>query len=224
MKAAVLRHLNRGKPPAQCCPKVHSVYICLGDSASATASRRLLVERIETPDEARLRWQKSLAPRSFHGAIFGSAANHCNVTAYDLAIGGGRASSHAGFYKYLCAVADWRLTKNAKSKRSGISRWDVFQTEHDSYLRAEPSWRMDLIDGNAVYYSSGVLPDCLPLLHKNLPESVVCETMEGVRTVRADRDKPVAEGIAMACEAPMPASQAATTLPARAPGVAAGFR
>ena len=190
-KAAVLSHLNRGKPPAQCCPKVLNVYVCLGDGAPAAAPRRLLVECLETPDEARLRWQQSLAPRSFHAAIFGSRDNHRDVTSYDLAIGGGRASSHAGFYEYLCAVADWRMTKNPKSKRPGVLRWDAFQAQHDIYWCVEASWRKKLIEGNAVYYSSGVLPDCLPLLHKNLPASVVCETMAGVKTVATGGDSVV---------------------------------
>uniref|UniRef100_UPI0028A7898B T6SS effector phospholipase Tle3 domain-containing protein n=1 Tax=Massilia sp. TaxID=1882437 RepID=UPI0028A7898B len=47
----------------------------------------------ESPNEARERWQHEVSPKSFHGSIFGSAKNHRNVTAYDLAIGGGLASS-----------------------------------------------------------------------------------------------------------------------------------
>ena len=51
---------------------------------------QLFVIREETPNEARKRWQHEVSPKSFHGAIIGNAENHRHVTAYDVAIGGGK--------------------------------------------------------------------------------------------------------------------------------------
>jgi hypothetical protein len=175
--AQVLQQLNQGKTRNHCCPRILQVYTCMDAKVPRTSSGILLVQRLETPDEARLRWQHSHSERSFHGAIFASNANHENVTAYDLALGGGQACSDAKFYAYLCAVADWRLTKNTELVRPGILQWKDFRNEHDAYFNTEPQWRKDLIEGNATYYSTGALPKCLPLLPEGLPPTVVCETM-----------------------------------------------
>jgi len=138
----------------------------------------------ESPDEARKRWQHEVSPKSFHSAIFGSAQNHRNVTAYDLAIGGGKASSDPKFYAYLCAVADWRLQADSKArKRASILRWEKFEKEFGSYLSVEPSDRKELITGNAAYYSNGTLPGCVPALHTGLPSLVICETVAGDRLI-----------------------------------------
>ncbi len=135
---AVLNRINQGKLPTQSCRRIRNVYACLTGEYPGRSSGKLLIEREETPDEARLRWQQGFAPRSFHGAIFASAENHRNVTAHDLAVGGGRASSDAKFYDYLCAVADWRLTMNADILRPGILKWNDFSERHAAYLCVEP--------------------------------------------------------------------------------------
>jgi hypothetical protein len=75
---------------------------------------QLDIERRESPNEARLRYQNDTSPRSFHSAIWASKANHAHVTAYDIAVGRGRAVSDKAFYAYLCAVADWRLKEPAR--------------------------------------------------------------------------------------------------------------
>ncbi|WP_313177050.1 DUF3274 domain-containing protein [Massilia sp.] len=137
----------------------------------------------ESPDEARKRWQHEVSPKSFHGSIFGSAKNHRNVTAYDLSIGGGLASSDPNFYAYLCAVADWRLQTNSTAKRPSILQWEKFSKDYRAYWSVERAERKELIEGNAVYYSKGELPACVPALHVGLPNLVVCETMSGDRVV-----------------------------------------
>ena len=145
----------------------------------------------ESPNEARKRWQHEVSPKSFHGAIIGSAKNHSNVTAYDVAIGGGQASSDPKFYAYLCAVADWRLQNNPLAlKRRSIMRWEDFISKFGIYWDVEPSSRKDLIKGNANYYSNGDLPSCVPALHAGLPSLVVCETMQGTRSARAPTPAP----------------------------------
>ncbi|WP_425402737.1 effector protein Tle3 domain-containing protein [Janthinobacterium psychrotolerans] len=143
---------------------------------------RLYIVREETPNEARKRWQHEVSPKSFHGAIIGNAENHRHVTAYDVAIGGGKASSDPRFYEYLCAVADWRLKTNDQIPRPSILRWDTFTKNFSPYWSAEPAERKAVIFGNARYYSSGELPACVPSLFSGMPSTVVCETVNGRRT------------------------------------------
>jgi hypothetical protein len=141
----------------------------------------------ESPNAARKRWQHELGAKSFHSAIFDSRKNHSQVTAYDVAIGSGKASSDPKFYAYLCAVADWRLKRPGSMDRirPGILQWRQFVAEFGTYLQCEPQWRRELIEGNADYYSSGVLPVCLPLLTGKLSDIVVSETTAGKRVVPA---------------------------------------
>lgn len=168
--------LNKEKQPGACC-EVLEVYVS-SDSAFVfkhVASPKILIKRMETPDEARFRWQQQIVPRSFHGAIFGGQANHKNVTAYDVAIGCGKASSDPAFYQYLCAVADWRVQKKiVKNLRKDILLWNEFSVKYSAYFTTEPSWRSLLIDGNSNYYSTGVLP-VLPVLPEGLPAAVLTE-------------------------------------------------
>jgi hypothetical protein len=139
----------------------------------------------ESPNAARLRWQKELSPKSFHSVIFASSKNHRQVTAYDLSIGSGKAVSDPTFRAYLCAVADWRLKiiDNDVQPRDGILIWDKFLTLFHTYLASEPNWRKQTIEGNAKYYSRGVLPEGLPLLTGKLWEIVISETISGARVM-----------------------------------------
>jgi hypothetical protein len=175
-KGKVQAMLNKDKAPEGCCD-VLEAYVCLDNGFTPLPVKpiKVLVKRTETPDEARLRWQHTIVPRSFHGAIFGGKENHRNVTAYDVAIGGGKASSDPNFHRYLCAVADWRVQKNSSMKRPGIPQWNKFQNTYSTYLSAEPAWRSSLIAGNVTYYSTGVLPSVLPVLPEGLPADVLSE-------------------------------------------------
>ena len=207
MVGPVQKYLNQGKPVTQQCVVVQ-VFRCQG--ADLRPTKQLLVKRKETPDEARLRWQKEVSPKSFHGAIFGNKANHANVTAYDVAIGGGLASSHPIFYAYLCAVADWRLKIGRPVEvRAGILSWDKFlktfavapstdpKNPTANYWSVEPKWRKDLIEGNANYYSNGVLPACVPSLTAGLPTAVICQRIEKDAMQHPPRPvvKPVASSV-----------------------------
>ena len=145
----------------------------------------------ESPIEARRRWQHEVSPKSFHGAIIGSARNHSNVTAYDVAIGGVQACSDPKFYAYLCAVADWRLQSNKLAAvRPSILRWKAFILDFKIYWDVEPALCKELIKGSARYYSTGELPACVPALHTGLPSLVVCETMQGTRTAQIPVSNP----------------------------------
>jgi hypothetical protein len=137
----------------------------------------------ESLNDARKRWQHELGEKSFHSAIFDREKNHRYVTAYDLSIGSGKASSHRLFYAYLCAVADWRLKKPMPGdyRRPGILTWYKFMTLHSAYYECEPDWRTEAIEGNADYYSKGELPSFLPVLTDKLWDIVVSETTTGKR-------------------------------------------
>lgn len=160
--------------------EVKNVYVCLEVGFDRPAKPpKLLIERTETANEARLRWQKTTVSRSFHSAIFGGRKNHSQVTAYDVAIGGGKAPTDPLFYQYLCAVADWRLKapKNREVIRPNILTWTKFQTIFAHYWVDERPWRKALIEGNKDYYSTGNLPAQLPLPPDGLPASLVVESM-----------------------------------------------
>jgi hypothetical protein len=146
---------------------------------------RVIATVRESPDAARRRWQHEVSGKSFHSAIFDSSKNHSQVTAYDVAIGSGKACTDPIFYAYLCAVADWRLKKpeDANKPRTGMLRWERFISLFGKYIEAEPTWRRQLIVANVDYYSTGILPKTLPLLTGNLAAIVVSETTRGTHVV-----------------------------------------
>ena len=153
------------------------------ESATPRPDGQLDIERRESPNEARLRYQNDTSPRSFHSAIWASKANHAHVTAYDIAVGRGRAVSDKAFYAYLCAVADWRLKDpppNEKN-RPGILTWRKFEGRHAQYFDCEPPEIQEIVRGNCDYYSTGVLPACVPTIDRR-PPAVVAETTTG-RTI-----------------------------------------
>jgi len=180
--------LNRDKKTEDKC-EVKNVYVCLEVGFERPLNPpKLLIERTETPNEARLRWQKTSTPRSFHSAIYGGRKNHSQVTAYDVAIGGGKAPTHPLFYKYLCAVADWRLKAPDKIQpvRPGILTWEKFQTSFAAYWADERPWRKSLIEANKVYYSTGRLPADLPVPPDGIPSPVVVESMS-IKSGKSER-------------------------------------
>lgn len=144
----------------------------------------------ESPNESRLRWQREVSPRSFHSSIIGSAKNHSQVTAYDVAIGSGKASSDPQFYEYLCAVADWRVKdlKTNDKGRKGIRIKEKFLSVFSAYLSVEPAWRSAVINGSIDYYNTGILPAGLPLLSGALWKIVVSQTKD-IKVVTGKKQK-----------------------------------
>lgn len=178
-RGALTERLNSEKKNEDRC-EVKNVYVCLEVGFERPVNPlKLLIERTETPNEARLRWQQTSVSRSFHSAIYGGRKNHSQVTAYDVAIGGGKAPTHPLFYKYLCAVADWRLKepRDSEQRRPGILTWGKFQKEFADYWTDERPWRKALIEGNKDYYTNGKLPADLPLPPEGLPQTLVVESM-----------------------------------------------
>lgn len=157
-------------------------------SAKRLPDSNVLAEIQESPNEARLRWQREVSAKSFHSSIIGSAKNHCQVTAYDVAIGSGKASSDPKFYAYLCAVADWRIKKlkDSDKARKGILLKEKFLSEFAPYLGVEPPWRTAVINGTIHYYNTGMLPAGLPLLSGALWKIVISET----KNMKVVTDKP----------------------------------
>ena len=149
--------------------------------AGTRAGRKLFITRPETPNEARLRHQRSTSSRSFHSAIWASAANHAHVTAYDISVGQGRAVSDKDFYAYLCAVADWRLKEPPPGEliRPGILTWSDFMDLHKKFFECEPEDIKKIVRGNCDYYSTGVMPSCVPTIARR-PPAVVAETTTGL--------------------------------------------
>lgn len=191
--AKVKAALNKSKLDAAR-TEVLAVYECVGASASVKRfDGTLLVHRTETQNEARLRWQQASSPRSFHGAIIGGVENHRQVTAYDIAIGGGKASTDPLFYRYLCSVADWRL-KDAVTTRPSIMKWSTFLSEFAVFWKSETPARRSLIEGTMRYYSMGILPESIQSLSKSMPSSVVCETLNisAFQSKKVASTKPIA--------------------------------
>ncbi|KAB8047293.1 DUF3274 domain-containing protein [Janthinobacterium rivuli] len=147
-------------------------------SAKRYPDSKVVAQIQESPNESRLRWQREVSAKSFHSSIIGSAKNHSQVTAYDVAIGSGKASSDPQFYAYLCAVADWRVKvlKKGEQPRDGILLMHRFRALYSSYLDVEPAWRQSIIEGSIGYYNSGSLPVGLPLLSGALWKIVVSQT------------------------------------------------
>jgi hypothetical protein len=163
--------------------EVRNVFICLDNNHKPRPllPAKLLIQRSETAKEARFRWQHAQVARSFHGAVFGGRKNHSQVTAYDVAIGRGTASTDPLFYAYLCMVADWRLKKpkDKQTVRPGIQKWTQLKSDFGTYWNDERPWRKAIIEGNSDYYSNGVLPSCLPLPPEGLPSTVEAQSMSG---------------------------------------------
>jgi hypothetical protein len=147
------------------------------------ADGRVVADVMESPNAARRRWQHELAEKSFHSAIFGSRENHRRVTAYDVAIGSGKASTHPKFYAYLCAVADWRLKDVPKNDipRKGILTWQDFLGLYGAYYECELESCKQLIRDNVDYYTKGELPSSLPVLSGRLWDIVISELTTGKR-------------------------------------------
>jgi hypothetical protein len=178
-RLALTERLNHEKGDGDKC-EVKQVYVCLDSSSGRPLTPcKLLILRTQTPNEARRHWQKVSVPRSFHSAVYGGRKNHSQVTAYDVAIGGGKAPTHPLFYLYLCAVADWRLKipDRSDSPRLGIVTRPQFLQWFSDYWGDERPWRKALIQANAQYYSSGSLPRDLPLPPDGIPPSLVREPM-----------------------------------------------
>lgn len=179
-RAKLSERLNRGRPE-DARYVVRNVYLCLDEKSRSTKGIGYLVEHDEFPDQARLRWQQSFSPKSYHSSIIGSRRNHADVTAFDIAIGCGRAVSDREFNSFLCAIADWRMRASVTTELNVQKpmTWKGFLAKFsDSYSSIRKEWK-EIIEANKQYYSTGELPTNLPLVHQSLGGCLVCETTDG---------------------------------------------
>jgi pimeloyl-ACP methyl ester carboxylesterase len=180
-KKELADRLNRGRKDE---PKyvVRNVYLCLDPNSRSLKGVGFLVEHDELPDQARLRWQNSFSPKSYHSAIVGSKVNHAYVTAFDVAIGAGKAMSNHEFSYFLCAVADWRMPELRPTKKSGtaVMNWDDFLATFSTQLKEIRQEWFELIRANKDYYNKGQLPEWIPLIGRCFGDLLVCETTGGI--------------------------------------------
>lgn len=118
-----------------------------------------IVEREETPNEARRRMEKDEAARtenSYHSAVLASSENHRWVTAMDVAIGQGAMLDDRDWRDLLIRMADWRLKGEDIETLAGKANY------HRLSKRVQ-----ELLTATANYYQKGVFP----------PESVVPLTL-----------------------------------------------
>ena len=137
-------------------------------SAERIGNGKLRVSYQESDNDARIRWQThEMDANSYHSAIVSNPEHSQHVTAWDLAIGPARicrkkskAKSYQAwveetrnFVRYLCTVADWRMTiedLNEARRQKVISNFFNEDVEF---------WT--LLDATAKYYKLGILPEGL---------------------------------------------------------------
>ncbi|HAT29326.1 MAG TPA: hypothetical protein DCW29_00285 [Janthinobacterium sp.] len=128
---------------------------------------RYSIECMETPNEARMRWQsREMDENSRHSGIVSSVWNSRNVTAYDLAIGQGLSVMDQPFMTFLCLISDWRM------KRDDFAR----TLQKTSQYQATDAATKAIIGVNVTYYTDGFLPP--EISAATPPKQIVDQTMD----------------------------------------------
>ncbi|WP_342706044.1 DUF3274 domain-containing protein [Burkholderia arboris] len=108
---------------------------------------KLQIVRQETPNEAKVRIMNTFrSPDSYHSAVMSGRRNHRCATAFDVAIGQGRAIDDPDWANLLRGIADWRLSLK-KLKNIAESQYNQL----DSTTR-------EIVEANCKYYDSGTFP------------------------------------------------------------------
>ena len=63
--------------------------------------------------------------------------------------------------------------------RPGILTWESFSKRYGKYFECERDDIKKIVSGNCDYYSSGVMPACVPTIAQR-PSAVVAETTTGL--------------------------------------------
>ncbi|MCA7992220.1 DUF3274 domain-containing protein [Burkholderia cepacia] len=125
---------------------------------------KLQIIREETPNEAKVRIMNTQrSPDSYHSAVMSGRRNHRCATAFDVAIGQGRAVDDPAWAKLLRAIADWRISLDKVQRASGKPKY----YELDAVTR-------EIVEANCKYYNDGTFPD-VHLVPKSPPPQVVSE-------------------------------------------------
>ncbi len=138
------------------------------DAANYEPHFQIRVERDETPNEARLRWQSQEWDRNSHHSSIVTAVEHSRrVTAYDLAVGAGWTASNRAFFEFLCLVADWRVDSDKKT----FEQTRFLDEEHSNknfFNDINPDYQK-LIRETWKYAHDGILPAVRALDGKHAP-------------------------------------------------------
>lgn len=156
--AEVANVLNAGKDPDDQC-RVLRVQPTLPPHTG-----KLQVLRGETPNEAKLRLMNEFRGQSsYHSAVMSGRRNHRCATAFDVAIGEGRAVDDPVLAKLLRSIADWRISLDNIKKGAALERYNQF----DRLTR-------EIVEATCVYYDQGTFPP-EHLVPRTPPHQVVSE-------------------------------------------------
>ncbi|KVA63919.1 DUF3274 domain-containing protein [Burkholderia cepacia] len=124
---------------------------------------QLMVRRTETLNEAKVRlMNEHSSPSSYHSAVMSGRRNHRCATAFDVAIGQGRAVDDPQWAKLLRAIADWRIDLGSIQNKYGKGK----------YSQLDPL-TCKIVEANCQYYYDGTFPS--DLVPKTPPPQVVSE-------------------------------------------------
>lgn len=137
--------LNAGKAPGD---QREIVY------AKAYANGTIEVERKESPNQARRRWQNTTEGNSYHSAIVANPEHSRRVTAYDTALGWADAADQRAFFAFLCLIADWRKDVD-KDRVLAFVDTQIYKSPYFGTLTAE---HQQLIRDTWKYAREGILP------------------------------------------------------------------
>lgn len=152
--------LNRNKPVEDSCRLL---------GVTQAKNGRLNIVRSETPNEARLRWQRTqVTSNSYHSSIVANPEHSRHVHAFDVAIGEGETVSNPTRRDLLLKIADWRVLTKAK-KRVTAPLLDQIKT--NPFYKELPARMKTFVEANARYYTEGTLP--LEVIPQVPPEATV---------------------------------------------------
>jgi pimeloyl-ACP methyl ester carboxylesterase len=162
--AAEKAKFNANKGPDDQTYMVHVTRMSLD---MATGVGTYMVERDETPNEARARMETRPIDRqtnSYHSAALSHADNLRRVVAMDVAIGQAKALDDPDWRRLFIALADWKITKE---KLFGISENPRFSSLTEA-SRA-------LFQASLDYYTEGFFP--VELVSTRIPSMIDAESV-----------------------------------------------
>ncbi|MBB3257460.1 hypothetical protein F4827_002325 [Paraburkholderia bannensis] len=113
----------------------------------------LMVIRMETPNEGKLRWMnKNRVDSSYHSAVMSGELNHRCATAFDVSIGQARAIDDPDRALALRSMADWRIPLS-KTATVGKGAFHQFDSITQQYVVATSDYNT-----NGVFPSATLVP------------------------------------------------------------------
>jgi hypothetical protein len=134
-----------------------------------------VIQREETPNEARLRMEKDPDAReanNYHSGLLHSAENHRWVTAMDVAIGQAVTLDDPAWCELLTLMADWKMDAATLARIQGNPAFKRIDQETRDFIQAVSDY---YLNGSfpAEHYVSSTMP---PLVTSELtPEAVAAQ-------------------------------------------------